>query len=68
MAGSRQEFKLFTANANPALAEEIAEYLGVRLGAAKVARFSDGEICISIEEVCEGRIFCHSTYLPSGER
>jgi ribose-phosphate pyrophosphokinase len=54
MAGSRQEFKLFTANANPALAEEIAEYLGVRLGAAKVARFSDGEICISIEESVRG--------------
>ncbi|NLC38697.1 MAG: ribose-phosphate pyrophosphokinase, partial [Clostridia bacterium] len=44
----------FTANANPALAEEIAEYLGVRLGAAKVARFSDGEICISIEESVRG--------------
>ncbi|HHX51576.1 MAG TPA: ribose-phosphate pyrophosphokinase [Clostridia bacterium] len=54
MAGSRQEFKLFTANANPALAEEIAEYLGVKLGAARVTRFSDGEISISIEESVRG--------------
>ena len=26
--------KLFTGNANPALAQEIADYLGVKLGAA----------------------------------
>ena len=35
---------LFTGNANPALAQEIATHLGVELGKAKVGRFSDGEV------------------------
>ncbi|MBC7344511.1 MAG: ribose-phosphate pyrophosphokinase [Clostridia bacterium] len=46
--------KLFTGNANPALAEEIAAYLEVPLGKAKVARFSDGEINIAIDESVRG--------------
>ena len=35
---------LFTGNANPALAQEIATHLGIELGKAKVGRFSDGEV------------------------
>lgn len=46
--------RLFTGNANPALAEEIARCLGVELGAAKVKSFSDGEIGIVIEESVRG--------------
>lgn len=46
--------RLFTGNANPALAEEIACCLGVELGAAKVKSFSDGEIGIVIEESVRG--------------
>ena len=34
------ELKLFSGNANRALAEEIGEVLGVPLGQAEVARFS----------------------------
>ncbi|WP_227763966.1 ribose-phosphate diphosphokinase [Zhaonella formicivorans] len=54
MSTSRQRLKIFTANANPGLAEEIADYLGVSLGACKVKRFSDGEISIAIDESVRG--------------
>ena len=37
------EFMLFTGNANPVLAAEIARCLGTQLGAVDVGRFSDGE-------------------------
>ncbi len=47
--------KLFTGNANPVLAREICEYLGVTLGAAVVGRFSDGEIMVRISENTRGR-------------
>lgn len=44
------DFKLFNGNANPELAQAIADYLHVPLCKAKVGRFSDGEINIQIEE------------------
>ncbi|MEW8958338.1 MAG: ribose-phosphate pyrophosphokinase [Moorella sp. (in: firmicutes)] len=46
--------KIFSGNANPELAREIGAYLGVPLGAAKVSRFSDGEISIAIDESVRG--------------
>ncbi|MGI9952555.1 ribose-phosphate pyrophosphokinase [Moorellaceae bacterium AZ2] len=46
--------KIFTGNANPKLAEEICAYLNVPLGAAKVGRFSDGEISLVIDESVRG--------------
>jgi ribose-phosphate pyrophosphokinase len=46
--------KIFSGNANAALAEEIAEYLGVSLGEAQVSRFSDGEIQCKINESVRG--------------
>jgi len=51
---SRKQLKIFSGNANVALAEEIAQYLGVSLGAAKVTRFSDGEIQVKINESVRG--------------
>jgi ribose-phosphate pyrophosphokinase len=51
---SRQQLKIFTGNANPALAEEIARHLGVSLGSAKVTHFSDGEIQVKIGESVRG--------------
>ena len=38
------DFMLFTGNANPGMASEIAQHLGISLGAAHVGRFSDGEV------------------------
>jgi ribose-phosphate pyrophosphokinase len=46
---------LFSGNANPALAQEIARHLMVPLGRAVVARFSDGEVNIELMENVRGR-------------
>ncbi|MGI5877443.1 MAG: ribose-phosphate diphosphokinase [Christensenellales bacterium] len=46
--------KLFTANANPALAREIADILGIPLGQATVGHFSDGETSVNIGETVRG--------------
>lgn len=54
MKASRWRMKLFTGNANPRLAEEIASYLGIPMGDAKVAHFSDGEISCAINESVRG--------------
>ena len=49
------DIKLFTGNANPILAQGIANVLEIPLGKASVGRFSDGEININIEENVRGR-------------
>ena len=46
---------LFTGNANPVLAQEIATHLGVELGAAAVGRFSDGEVTVEIRQNVRAR-------------
>jgi ribose-phosphate pyrophosphokinase len=45
---------VFTGNANPELANEIARTLGIPLGNAGVSLFSDGEINIEIRENVRG--------------
>lgn len=45
---------LFSGNANRELAEEIAHGLGTKLGAARLSRFSDGEMFCQIEENVRG--------------
>ena len=54
MNASRWRMKLFTGNANPALAQEIANYLGMPLAKADVTHFSDGEISVTIHESVRG--------------
>ncbi|WP_343293054.1 ribose-phosphate pyrophosphokinase [Vandammella animalimorsus] len=49
------DFMLFTGNANPSLAKEIAEHLGTSLGAAHVGRFSDGEVTVEIRQNVRAR-------------
>jgi len=51
---SNNKLKLFSANANYHLAEEIAEYLGIPLGMSKVKKFCDGEIALEINESVRG--------------
>jgi ribose-phosphate pyrophosphokinase len=46
---------LFTGNANPVLAQEIASQLAIELGKAKVARFSDGEVDVEIHQNVRAR-------------
>jgi ribose-phosphate pyrophosphokinase len=48
------DLKIFTGNAHPALAREIAQHLGVSLGAADVRRFADGEAYCHIQENIRG--------------
>ncbi|MBR0278139.1 MAG: ribose-phosphate pyrophosphokinase [Clostridia bacterium] len=50
-----KNIKVFSANANVALAEAIAEDLGVKLGDAQVLTFSDGEIGVNINETVRGQ-------------
>jgi ribose-phosphate pyrophosphokinase len=45
---------LFSGNANRALSQEIADYVGVPLGEAEVSRFADGEILVQIFENVRG--------------
>ncbi len=47
-------FKVFTGNANPALASEICYELGCPLAAANVRAFSDGEVHLQIQENVRG--------------
>jgi len=49
-----RELKIFSGNANLALAQEISAYLGQKLGEATVASFSDGEIRVKIDENVRG--------------
>jgi len=47
-------FKVFTGNANPALASEICYELGCPVAAANVRHFSDGEVHLQIQENVRG--------------
>jgi ribose-phosphate pyrophosphokinase len=46
--------KIFTGNANPALAKELCDFLGLPLGSAAVKTFADGEIYLQIQENVRG--------------
>ena len=60
---------LFTGNANPVLAQEIATQLGSELGKAKVGRFSDGECDVEIHQNVRARdvFVVQSTGAPTNE-
>jgi ribose-phosphate pyrophosphokinase len=51
---ARTELKLFTGSAHKALAEEIAEFLCVPLGQARLHRFPDTEVSFQIDENIRG--------------
>jgi len=50
----RRELKVFTGSAHPALGEAIARHIGVPLGRAHLARFSDGEVWFQIHDNVRG--------------
>ena len=60
---------VFTGNANPALAAEIADHLGISLGAASVGRFSDGEVTVEINTNVRARdvFVVQSTCAPTND-
>jgi ribose-phosphate pyrophosphokinase len=48
------DLKVFTGSAHPALAREIAEFLGIPLGQARLRRFPDSEVSFQIDENIRG--------------
>ena len=60
---------VFTGNANPKLAADVAKQLNVDLGRANVGRFSDGEVSVELQEHVRGRdIFVlQSTCAPTND-
>src|SRR5581483_4701857 len=69
MTDTTAQLMLFTGNANPALAQDIANYLKVPLGKATVGRFSDGEVQIEILENVRGKdvFIVQPTCAPTNE-
>ena len=51
---AKNEFLVFSGNANIALAERITQSLSMHLGQCTVGRFSDGEIQVEIKESVRG--------------
>ncbi|MFM7719008.1 MAG: ribose-phosphate diphosphokinase [Actinomycetota bacterium] len=51
---TKKTMMVFAGTAHPALAEEIAEHLGLRLAKQKLSRFASGEIYVRSEESVRG--------------
>ncbi len=54
MISHGKDIKIFTGNANPALAEEICKLMGLKLGESEVKNFADGEVSVSLYESVRG--------------
>ena len=55
MLSDENKLRIFTGNANPDLAREIAAYLGTTVGDSVVKRFNNGEIQVMINESVRGK-------------
>lgn len=55
MLSDENKLRIFTGNANPDLAREIASYLGTTVGDSVVNRFNNGEIQVMINESVRGK-------------
>ncbi|MGA8148396.1 MAG: ribose-phosphate diphosphokinase [Gallionellaceae bacterium] len=66
---SYDSLMVFTGNANPKLAEDVARHLDIRLGRATVGRFSDGEVMVEILENVRGKdvFVLQSTCAPAND-
>jgi ribose-phosphate pyrophosphokinase len=69
MQAHHPDFLVFTGNANPGMAAELANHLGIELGSAKVGRFSDGEITVEINQNVRARdvFVVQSTCAPTND-
>ena len=69
MQTHHSDFLIFTGNANPRMAAEIAHCLGISLGAAEVGRFSDGEVTVEIQQNVRTRdvFVVQSTCAPTND-
>lgn len=61
--------KLFAGNANPELAQDVASYLGLKLGRLTSTTFADGEIRIMVDESARGNeiFLIQPTCAPANE-
>jgi len=50
----RERLKVFSGSAHPELSDEIANYLGMELGARVIKQFADGEVYVQIQESIRG--------------
>ena len=68
-AAPSPDFMVFTGNANPQLASDIAQHLNISLGAATVGRFSDGEVTVEINQNVRARdvFVIQSTCAPTND-
>jgi ribose-phosphate pyrophosphokinase len=60
---------VFSGNSNEKLASDICKYLNIKLGDASVDTFSDGELCVKINENVRGHdvFVVQSTSYPSND-
>ena len=60
---------VFTGNANPKLAQKVAQRLNVQLGKASVSKFSDGEVMVELLENVRGKdcFILQSTCAPTND-
>ncbi|MFA6922369.1 MAG: ribose-phosphate pyrophosphokinase [Gallionella sp.] len=66
---SYDSLMVFTGNANPKLAEAVAQHLDITLGRASVGRFSDGEVMVELLENVRGKdvFVLQSTCAPTND-
>ena len=66
---SYENLMVFTGNANPNLASDVARHLNIHLGRANVGRFSDGEVMVEILENVRGKdvFVLQSTCAPTND-
>ena len=48
MISHGKDMKVFTGNANPGLAKDICNLIGIQLGNSEIGHFADGEVSASI--------------------
>jgi len=60
---------IFTGNASPRLAADVANELGIEIGRADVGRFSDGEVSVEVQEHVRGNdvFVLQSTCTPTND-
>ncbi len=64
-----ESLRIFSGSSNPALAQKVAEIVGVELGFCQLGSFADGEIQVEIQESVRGQdvFIIQSTCPPSNQ-
>src|SRR3979490_1117953 len=64
-----ERLMVFTGNANPRMAQEVAKHLNLSLGRAIVGKFSDGEVMVELLENVRGKdvFVLQSTCAPTND-